>query len=139
MMGKAGGQGTFLKAYKNFPRRTNNNTTIVIKHIDKIIVSHDTPIMIVEEDILNLFDMPMFSSISSRFLHVSYVKYLYNLSHKNYNCIMYYFKRFFSKCSLLSENENLQRVFSFHRSFSPYSLFFFTMLLCTMLLTIDFS
>lgn len=76
MMGKAGGQGTFLKAYKNFPRRTNNNTTIVIKHVDKIIVSHDTPIMIVEEDILNLFDMPMFSSISSRFLHVSYVKYL---------------------------------------------------------------
>lgn len=51
---------------------------------------------------------------------------------------MMYFKCFFSKCSLLSENENLQKIFSFHKSFSPYSLFFFTMLLCTMLLSINF-
>ena len=53
MMGKADGYGTFLRAYRNFPRRTNNIMTIVVKHIDKTNVSHDPPITIASKDILN--------------------------------------------------------------------------------------
>lgn len=56
MMGKAGGYGTFLRAYRNFPRRTTNSRTNNIKHMDNINVSHDPPVAIIDKDIPNEYD-----------------------------------------------------------------------------------
>lgn len=55
-MGKAGGYGTFLRAYRNLPRRTTNNRTINIRHVDKINVNHDPPMAIIGRDIRNEYD-----------------------------------------------------------------------------------